>query len=170
MAGRSLIAERKTKKEEIQVENQYVTFVLRGQKFGVEVMKSQEVIFLAEITSVPNAKKFMKGVIDLRGKIIPLIDLGVKFKMNEIDYSKKTVVIIVEMVNTQVGMIVDSVSDVISIASPDIQNTPHFSEEINDEYIEGIVKIDEEILIILNVDQILTDEEIELIAKNEIAS
>jgi purine-binding chemotaxis protein CheW len=144
-------------------DEQYVTFFIRNEIYGVPVMKVQEIIGMTKITTMPNTLPFMKGVIDLRGAVVPVIDLRLKFDMEQAEYNNFTVIIIVEVKDRLVGMIVDSVSDVLSIPVKSIQETPSFSAKINTEYMQGIGQKDDALVIILDVDKILTTAEFEII-------
>lgn len=152
-------------KEKIVEEKMFVTFSLAGDKFGVDVSKIQEIIGVPETAHVPNTMAYMKGVTNLRGRVIPLIDLRIKFSLPEKEYDKMTVVLIAEVSDICVGLIVDSVSDVVSLPVTDIQDTPHFSDSINADCIEGTCKMEKEILIIIDVDQIFDEEELSSINK-----
>jgi len=142
---------------------QYVTFSIKDELFGIDVRRAQEVMNIPQITKVPNTMPFMKGVIDLRGTIIPLIDLRIKFKIEEKAYDQNTVIIIIDVKNVVCGVIVDSVSDVVTMSLEDVQHTPHFASEIDKDSVFGIGKINEKLVIVLDVDKILTDEELLLI-------
>jgi len=145
---------------------QYVTFSIAEELYGVDVNKAQEVLNLSVITKVPNTMNFMKGVIDLRGKIVPLIDMRIKFNIPERPYDKNTVIIIVEIRELLCGLIVDSVNDVISMALEDIQNTPHFAAEVERDAVIGIGREKGQLVIVLDADKILTAEEINIIGKD----
>lgn len=141
---------------------QYVTFALDHELYGIDVKKVQEVLNLFSIENiarVPNSLKFMKGVIDLRGKIVPIIDLRIKFNIAETEYNNKTVVIIIDLRNILFGLIVDSVFDVISMTIDEIQNTPHFALDINSDAVIGIYKKNERLVIILDVDNLINEDE-----------
>jgi len=146
--------------------NQYVTFLIARETYGVEVLRVQEIIGMTGITHVPNSMEFMRGVINLRGTVVPVVDMRLRFGMEEKDYDNFTVILIVEVKGYMVGMIVDSVADVVDIPIKNIQDTPHFSANIRTDYIKGIGRIDEDLVIVLNVDKILSTEELE---KMEIA-
>jgi purine-binding chemotaxis protein CheW len=138
---------------------QYVTFLIGDELYGVEVLKVQEIIGMIQITYVPNAPSFMKGVINLRGAVVPVVDMRSKFAMSEREYDSYTVIIISEVRNRPIGMIVDSVSDVAGIPVDSIQDTPHFAAKVDSDFIKGIGQIDGRLVIILDVDRILTSEE-----------
>jgi purine-binding chemotaxis protein CheW len=139
---------------------QHVTFYIGDEIYGVEVLKVQEIIGMTQITHVPNTMLYMKGVINLRGSVVPVVDMRLKFTMGEREYDAFTVIIIVEVRGRMIGMIVDSVSDVASIPVRSIQDTPHFSSKIETDFIKGIGQVEEQLVIILDVDRILTSAEI----------
>lgn len=146
--------------ESTDEEHQYVTFVIGEETYGVGVLQVQEIIGMTSITHVPNSQHFMKGVINLRGMVVPVVDMRLKFNMTEREYDAFTVIIIVEVLERMIGMIVDSVSDVVSIPVKGIQDTPHFSSKIETDFIKGIGQVEDKLVIILDVDRILTAEEI----------
>jgi purine-binding chemotaxis protein CheW len=158
----------KEKKRDAEIEEleQYVTFMIGDEIYGVEVLQVREIIGMTGITHVPNSMDFMKGVINLRGTVVPVVDMRKKFRMDERGYDIFTVILIVEIKGTLIGMIVDSVSDVIGLSSESIQDTPHFSANIETDYIKCIGKSDEDLVIILDVDKILTTEEFNRIDNN----
>ncbi|MDY6935463.1 MAG: chemotaxis protein CheW [Spirochaetota bacterium] len=158
-----------TRKETEVVEEgeQHVTFTIGGETYGVEVLKVQEIIGMTDITHVPNTLEFMRGVINLRGSVVPVVDMRAKFKMEGREYDSFTVIIIVEVKERLIGMIVDSVSDVISIPLSSIQDTPHFSSRIETDFISGIGQIGEKLVIILDVDRILSEEDFEVLENKE---
>ena len=154
---------KQSEKTKETVSRQYVTFSIKDELYGIDVSRAQEVMNLPRITRVPNTMAFMKGVIDLRGTIIPLIDMRIKFKIEEKAYDQKTVIIIIDVKSVICGLIVDSVSDVVSMSINDVQHTPHFAVEIDKDSVSGIGKIGEQLVIVLDVDKLLTDEELLLI-------
>lgn len=141
--------------------NQYVTFVVNEETYGMDVASVQEVTTFSKITHVPNTKKFMKGVLDLRGVVVPLVDMRLRFEYPEKKYDQNTVVVITQIASGLVGMIVDSVSDVISISSDQIQKPEHYSSNLDLDYVHGIYRTEKDLVIILNVDRILQKEDIE---------
>jgi len=140
--------------------SQYVTFTIADEIYGVEVLKVQEIIGMTLVTHVPNSPSFMKGVINLRGAVVPVVDMRLKFGIKEKDYDSFTVVIIVEVRERLIGMIVDTVSDVAEIPLNTIQDTPHFTTSVDTDFIKGIGQLDSKLVIILDVDRILTAEEV----------
>jgi purine-binding chemotaxis protein CheW len=149
----------------ISGERQFVTFLIGGETYGVSAGKVQEIIGMTEITFVPQSLPYLKGVINLRGAVVPVIDMRLKFGLEEIEYISTTVIIIVRIGRRLVGMVVDSVSDVLNIPVKSIQDTPHFSSRIETDYIENIGQADDRLIIIINVDRLVTSEEFEGIKK-----
>jgi purine-binding chemotaxis protein CheW len=151
----------KVKDEEIvKEEHQHVTFLIGEETYGLGVERVKEIIGMTDITHVPNTAYFMEGVINLRGTVVPVVDMRKKFKMETRKYDAYTVIVIVEVKDRLVGMIVDSVSDVVNIPISTIQDTPHFTVKIETDFIQGIGQIDNNLIIILDVDLILSEEEI----------
>ena len=138
------------------LEGKYLTFVLGKEEYGLEIKKVREIIGILDITRVPKTPKYLKGVINLRGKVVPIIDLRLKFRMKQIDYSKETCIVVVESDGMTIGAIVDSVSEVIDIAKDEIESSPAFGEEIDVKYILGMAKVGEEVKILINIDKVLS--------------
>jgi purine-binding chemotaxis protein CheW len=154
-------AKLKAKDEEvIKEEHQHVTFLIGEETYGLGVERVKEIIGMTDITHVPNTAYFMEGVINLRGTVVPVVDMRKKFKMETRKYDAYTVIVIVEVKDRLVGMIVDSVSDVVNIPVSTIQATPHFTAKIETDFIHGIGQIENNLIILLDVDMILTEEEI----------
>src|SRR5208337_3320483 len=116
---------------------QYVTFLINNETYGIEVLKVKEIVGMTNITSVPNSEKYLKGVINLRGIVVPVIDMRLKFNLQEKEYDSFTVILIIEHKESFVGVIVDSVSDVIS-APGLLQDVPNFHVSIDKDVIKGI--------------------------------
>lgn len=154
----------------VKDQKQFVTFVISNENYGVPVLKVQEIIGMTEIVHVPNCPDFMKGVINLRGSVVPVIDMRRRFKMEERQYDMFTVIIIVEVRDMLVGMIVDSVSDVVDIDASDVQKTPQFTVKIDTDFIEGIGQIGRKLVIILDIEKILSVEEIDALDRDETAT
>lgn len=148
-------------------DRQFVTFIIGEENYGVEVLKVQEIIGMTQIIHVPNSAEFMKGVINLRGAVVPVVDMRRRFRMEEREYDMFTVIIIVEVKNRMVGMIVDSVSDVVDISESTIQDTPHFTAKIETDFIKGIGQVESKLVIILDIDKILSTSDMEKMAQEE---
>ena len=142
----------------------YLTFTLSEEEYGIGILKVKEIIGMMEITSVPRTPEFIKGVINLRGKVIPIIDLRLKFEMGEIPYNDRTCIIVVEMDSDSatilIGIVVDAVSEVLNIQESEIEETPAFGTQLNTDYILGMAKTEGGVKILLNIDKVLSIEEI----------
>ena len=149
--------------------SQFVTFMIGSEVYGVEVLRVKEILGMTEITPVPNSLPFMKGVINLRGAVVPVVDMRLKFQMEKREYDGFTVIIIVEVKERLIGMIVDTVSDVATIPVEKIQDTPHFSVKIETDFIRGIGQLESSLVIILDVDRILNHEEMKKIDEDKSA-
>ncbi len=155
-----------TKKE--VSEGKVLTFVLCEEEYGIEILKVREILGLQAITTVPQTPDYMKGVFNLRGKVIPVIDLRLKFSMQEEEHTEETCVIVVEVNNTHVGVIVDSVSEVVDIGRGDIEETPNFGQGIDTDFIMGLGKVNEKIIILLDIERVLTSEELEMVNQHAV--
>ncbi len=151
------------KKESSTHAGKYLTFVTGDEEYGIEILRVREIIGVMDITTVPQTPDYMKGVINLRGKVIPVIDLRLKFSMQEEKYTQETCVIVVEVNNTQIGIIVDSVSEVVNISSSEIEETPPFGQGIDTSFMMGMGKVKEKIIILLNIEAVLSSEELEMV-------
>lgn len=158
-------------------EDKYLTFSLENEGYGVEILRVCEIIGLIDITPLPRTPPYVKGVINLRGAIIPVIDLRARFSMPAQEYTEETCVIVVEVIDTaldemfQVGAIVDRVSEVLRIPKEQVEPAPSFSGSLNTDFIMGMGKLDNAVLILLDVDRVLAevdaDELLELAADPE---
>ena len=155
-----------TKKE--VTEGKFLTFALGTEEYGIEILKVREIIGLMDITTVPQTPDYMKGVINLRGKVIPVIDLRLKFSMLEDEHTQETCVIVVEVNNAQIGIIVDSVSEVLDIKSTEIEDAPSFGQGIDTDFIMGLGKTKEKIIILLDIEEVLSSEELEMVKQHAV--
>jgi len=138
---------------------QLVTFKLGSEEFGVDILKVQEINKMMSITKIPNAPTFIEGVINLRGKIIPIIDLRKRLGFKNQEYDKSTRIIVVELDGLVLGFIVDSVSEVLRIPENTIEPPPSMVAGIESEYIEGVGKLDDRLLILLELKKIFSSPE-----------
>ena len=150
-------------------EGKYLTFSLAEEEYGIGILKIKEIIGMMAITTVPQTPKFVKGVINLRGKVIPVIDLRLRFGMESMDYTERTCIIVVEIEGTsgtvQIGIVVDAVSEVLNISGKDIEDTPTFGTKLNTDYILGMAKMEGGVKILLDIDRVLNGKEISLLEK-----
>ena len=133
----------------------YLTFYLASEEYGVEILKVHEIIGMLPITRVPRTPQFVRGVINLRGKVIPIIDLRERFGMAQ-DGADETCIIVVQVHGIQLGVVVDKVSEVLNIADGDIEPTPSFGVDVNTEYLLGLAKGDGRVRLLLDIDRVLT--------------
>jgi purine-binding chemotaxis protein CheW len=137
----------------------YLTFALAQEEYGLPVLKVREIIKIMDITAVPQVPSHIKGVINLRGKVIPIIDLRLKFGMPSADFTERTCIIVVHVEldarPIMLGIIVDSVSEVLNIAADEIEETPNFGERLDTTYMQGIAKVKGTVKILLDLDRIL---------------
>jgi len=150
-------------------EGKYLTFVLAGEEYGIGILKVKEIIGIMAITTVPQMPDYLKGVINLRGKVIPVVDLRLKFGMEAMDYTEKTCIIVVEITTSgqkvMIGVLVDSVSEVLNIKGGDIEDAPNFGSRLNTDYILGMAKTGGRVKILLDIDRVVSSEEIRIIDK-----
>jgi purine-binding chemotaxis protein CheW len=137
----------------------YLTFYLAGEEYGLEILKVSEIIGLQPITRVPRMPEFVRGVINLRGKVIPITDLRMKFGMGAED-SEDSCIIVVQMRGIQTGIVVDRVSEVVAIAEADIEDAPSFGSGIRTEFLLGIGKAGGRVKLLLDIDKVLATAEI----------
>ena len=140
--------------------SQYLTFRLGEEEYGVEILKVQEIKGYSAITPMPNTPRHLKGVMNLRGTIVPVVDLRAKFSMAEAEYNQFTVIIVVTVGAKVMGLVVDAVSDVLNIPKADIQPTPDFGAEVDVRFINGMAKAGEKLVVLLDIDRVLGGEEI----------
>jgi purine-binding chemotaxis protein CheW len=150
-------------------EGKYLTFALAHEEYGIGILKVKEIIGMMSITTVPQTPEFVKGVINLRGKVIPVVDLRLKFGMEEIEYTERTCIIVVEIAGASsavlMGIVVDSVSEVLNIRGDDIEDAPTFGASLNTKYISGMAKIEGDVKILLDIDRVLSETEIASLEK-----
>jgi len=138
---------------------QLVTFRLGNEEFSVDILKVQEIIRLMELTRVPKAPAFIEGVINLRGKVIPVMDLRKRFSMPEAEDTSEARIIVVELESTTVGFRVDGVSEVLRLHADTVEPPPTMVSGVETEYIRGVGKLDDRLIILLDVEKVLTDKD-----------
>ena len=153
--------EKKTTEELLQL----VSFKIGDEEFGVDILRVQEINRMMDITQVPNAPEYVDGVINLRGRVIPVIDLRVKLRMPRIDHDKDTRIIVVEIGNRTVGFIVDSVNEVLRIPTNITEPPPDMAAGLDADYITAIGKLEDRLLILLDLEKILTVSEKKVLDK-----
>jgi len=144
----------------------YLTFLLGREEFAIRVLKVREIMGIQDITAVPQTQAYVKGVINLRGKVIPVVDLRLKFCLPEREYTQRTCIIVVQVqgagVSLQTGIVVDEVSEVLNLAAGDIEDTPDFGEgaAAATNYLLGMAKVKGKVKILLDIDRVLSSQEL----------
>ena len=147
----------------VQLSNEYLTFTLGKEEYGIEILKVQEIRGYEAVTRIANAPEFIKGVVNLRGIIVPIVDMRIKFKLGDAEYNQFTVVIILNVAERVVGMVVDSVSDVIQLTAGQIRPVPDFSSSTFDtKYITGLGTIDQRMLILVDIEKLMSGSDMAL--------
>jgi len=145
-------------------EGKYLTFSMAEEEYGIGILKIKEIIGMMPITTVPQTPDFVRGVINLRGKVIPVVDLRAKFGMDTIDYTDRTCIIVVEIEGgsgmVMIGIVVDAVSEVLNIKADEIEDTPTFGTRLDTDYILGMAKMEGSVKILLDIDRVLSGGEI----------
>ena len=152
-------------------QNQYLTFFLADEEYGVSILDVQEVRVWDGVTSIPNAPVYVKGVLDLRGVIVPIIDLRMRFNMEKVEYDETTVIVVlkIEVGDKQhiIGIVVDAVSDVLDVNEDQQKAAPEFETSGNTEFISGLATVNNKMVILLDTNKLLTRKEIAAIAPTE---
>ena len=150
-------------------EGKYLTFSMAEEEYGIGILKIKEIIGMMPITTVPKTPEFVKGVINLRGKVIPVVDLRLRFGMEAIDYTERTCIIVVEIEGVSgtvmIGIVVDAVSEVLNINGDEIEDTPTFGAKLDINYILGMAKMEGGVKILLDIDQVLSAVEVAALEK-----
>ena len=143
--------------------DKYLTFHLAGEDYGIEIAYVTEIIGIQKITEVPDMPPFLKGVINLRGKVIPVMDVRLRFNMEEKEYDERTCIVVVDIDSTAVGLVVDEVREVADIPESQVEPPPKTSRSESSRYLKGLGKMGDEVKILLNADKLLYEEELEKI-------
>lgn len=139
--------------------SQYLTFTLSQEEYGVEVLKVQEIKGYSTITPIPNTPAYIRGVINLRGIIVPIIDLRMKFGLEHAEHNKFTVIVVVVLGGRVTGLIVDAVSDVLNIRKSEIQVAPEMCGKVDVSYISGLAQVEDRLVILLDIERVLSGDE-----------
>jgi purine-binding chemotaxis protein CheW len=143
-------------------EREYLTFRLGNEEYGIDILKVQEIRGYDAVTAIANAPAFIKGVVNLRGIIVPIVDLRIKFAVGEARYDQFTVVIILNIGARVVGVVVDSVSDVLTLSSGQVKAAPEFATTLNTEYITGLGTVDQRMLILVDIERLMSSADMAL--------
>jgi len=142
----------------------YLTFQLANEEFGIRVLKVREIMGLQEITAVPQTPGHIKGVINLRGKVVPVVDLRLKFGLDAAEYTQRTCIIVTQVQGESglilMGIVVDGVSEVLNLTGPEIEDTPDFGEAIAGGYLLGMAKVKGKVKILLDIDRVLSTQDL----------
>jgi len=152
-------------------ENQYLTFMMAEEEYGVDILRVQEIRGWESVTNIPNTPKYIKGVINIRGTIVPIIDLRERFCMDLVEYGPLTVVIVVKVISDErervMGIVVDAVSDVYNVDEESLKEPPDFGAMVSIEFVKGLATIEDKMLILLEIDKLLNSGELNLMSKLE---
>ena len=140
-----------------------LTFTLGSEEYGIDILKVQEIRGYDAVTKIANAPEFIKGVINLRGIIVPIVDMRIKFNLGKVEYDQFTVVIILNVASRVVGIVVDGVSDVITLTSEQLKAAPEFSSTLDTQYITGLGTVDERMIIVVDIERLMTSRDMELV-------
>ncbi len=146
--------------------DQYLTFIMADEEYGVDILRVQEIRGWDSVTAIPNTPEYIKGVMNLRGTIVPIIDLRQRFEMPAVEYGPTTVVIVLKVIDDDaeriMGVVVDAVSDVYNVPSEEMKPPPEFGGAVNVDVVRGLATVGEEMIIILDIDKLLSGETVEL--------
>ncbi|GHB10233.1 chemotaxis protein CheW [Salinicola rhizosphaerae] len=145
--------------------NEYLVFSLGDEEYAVDILKVQEIRGYENVTRIANVPEFIKGVTNLRGVIVPIIDLRLKFNLENVEYGGQTVVIVVNVADRIVGIVVDGVSDVMSLTPEQIKPAPEFGVTLSSDYLNGIGSLDDRMLVLVDIEKLLTHEEMQLVER-----
>ncbi len=147
--------------EEDTQKGRFLTFSLGKESYGVEIQYVTEIIGIQPITEVPELPGYVKGIINLRGKIIPVMDVRLRFKKEPREYNDRTCIVVVDIRDVSIGLIVDSVSEVLAIPEQDIVEPPQMNKGLSNRYVRNIGKVGTDVKLLLDCEKLMTDDEIE---------
>ncbi len=158
-------ADRTAATQTLSREGKYLTFALAHEEYGLEILKVREIIGYIDVTAVPQTPQYVKGVVNLRGQVIPVIDLRTKFGMETADVTEETCIIVVEISlagrTFSTGIVVDRVQEVLDIPGQNIEEPPQFGAAVNTDFILGMAKVDDSVKILLDINRVLSEEKLE---------
>lgn len=143
--------------------HEFLTFTLGAEEYGIDILKVQEIRGYDVVTTIANSPKFIKGVINLRGTIVPIVDLRIKFNLGKVEYDQFTVVIILNVAGRVVGMVVDGVSDVLTLNEEDIKPAPELGSAFDTQYLTGLGTVEDRMLILIDIEKLITSREMALV-------
>lgn len=140
-----------------------LTFTLGNEEYGIDILKVQEIRGYDAVTTIANTPDFIKGVINLRGIIVPIVDMRIKFRLGKVEYDQFTVVIILNIAKRVVGIVVDGVSDVIALTAEQLKPAPEFNSGLDTQYIMGLGTVDDRMIIVMDIEKLMTSRDMELV-------
>jgi len=147
--------------------DQFLTFILDGEEYGVDILRVQEIKGWDAVTSIPNTPEYIRGIINLRGTIVPIIDMRIRFNLEKLDYGPVTVVIVLRVDGEEssriMGIVVDGVSDVYNLPEENIKPPPDFGNAVDTKFVKGLATVDEKMVIILDIDHMLNSAELSML-------
>lgn len=149
--------------------NEFLAFTLGKEEYGIEILKVQEIRGYDIVTSLANTPEFIKGMINLRGIIVPILDMRIKFHLGSVEYNQFTVVIILNVASRVVGMVVDGVSDVLTLNADQVKPAPEFGSAIDTRYMMGLGMVDERMLILVDIEKLMTSRDMDLVDEASLA-
>lgn len=141
--------------------DQFLTFMIQDEEYGIEILRVQEIKGFTKVRPIPNAPSYIKGAMNLRGTVIPIVDLRSRFGMEAADYNQFTVIIVVSVGTKIVGLVVDAVSDVLNIPKEQVDQTPEVGGDVETSFFQGMGKVGEKLVLLLNIDRLLAGEKVE---------
>jgi purine-binding chemotaxis protein CheW len=145
--------------------SEFLAFSLGDEVYGIDILMVQEIRGYEPVTKIANTPNFIKGVVNLRGVIVPVVDMRIKFRLDAVEYNQFTVVIVLNVCDRIIGMVVDGVSDVIDLTPDQIHAAPEFGSSLDVEYLRGMATIDERMIILVDIERLMSANDMELIAK-----
>ena len=159
--------EQSREKATADASRELLTFTLGNEEYGIDILKVQEIRGYEAVTTIANAPEFIKGVINLRGIIVPIVDMRIKFNLGSVTYDETTVVIILNVANRVVGMVVDGVSDVTTLKADEIKPPPEFGAGLDTKYLQGLGTAGERMIILVDIEKLMSSKDMELIGTVE---
>lgn len=144
-------------------QNEFLTFTLGAEEYGIDILKVKEIRGYDAVTRIANSPEYIKGVINLRGTIVPIVDMRIRFNLGSVEYNQFTVVIILNVAGRMVGMVVDSVSDVITLGPEQVKPAPEFGAALDTQYIIGLGTVEERMLILVDIEKLMTGRDMDLV-------
>ncbi len=144
-------------------QNEFLTFTLGAEEYGIDILKVKEIRGYDTVTRIANSPEYIKGVINLRGTIVPIVDMRIKFNLGKVEYNQFTVVIILNVAGRMVGMVVDSVSDVITLGPDQVKPAPEFGAALDTQYIIGLGAVEDRMLILVDIEKLMTGRDMDLV-------